>query len=94
MNIFKLKLFCVVLTTQIILFQFGLGANAHYIILELYAQGNILLTDTEFTVLTLLRSHRCVSVMLDCLLASLNVFNSIQARLSISSHKCLLLSEF
>lgn len=43
---------------RIILFQFGLGANAHYIILELYAQGNILLTDTEFTVLTLLRSHR------------------------------------
>ncbi|KAH6833059.1 zinc knuckle family protein [Perilla frutescens var. hirtella] len=43
---------------RIILFQFGLGANAHYVILELYAQGNILLTDTEFTVLTLLRSHR------------------------------------
>ncbi|XVF38928.1 hypothetical protein REPUB_Repub20aG0144800 [Reevesia pubescens] len=43
---------------RIILFQFGLGANAHYVILELYAQGNILLTDSEFTVLTLLRSHR------------------------------------
>ncbi|XP_020596156.1 nuclear export mediator factor Nemf-like, partial [Phalaenopsis equestris] len=42
----------------IILFQFGLGANAHYIILELYAQGNIILTDSEFTVMTLLRSHR------------------------------------
>ncbi|XP_020582235.1 LOW QUALITY PROTEIN: nuclear export mediator factor NEMF homolog [Phalaenopsis equestris] len=40
------------------LFQFGLGANAHYIILELYAQGNIILTDSEFTVMTLLRSHR------------------------------------
>ncbi|KAG0482581.1 hypothetical protein HPP92_010665, partial [Vanilla planifolia] len=38
---------------RIILFQFGLGANAHYIILELYAQGNILLTDHEFTVMTL-----------------------------------------
>lgn len=45
---------------QIILFQFGLGANAHYVILELYAQGNILLTDSEFMVLTLLRSHRLV----------------------------------
>ncbi|CAK9187603.1 unnamed protein product [Ilex paraguariensis] len=45
---------------RIILFQFGLGANAHYIILELYAQGNILLTDSEFMVLTLLRSHRLV----------------------------------
>ncbi|KAH7678565.1 Zinc finger CCHC-type protein [Dioscorea alata] len=43
---------------RIILFQFGLGANAHYVILELYAQGNILLTDSEYTVLTLLRSHR------------------------------------
>lgn len=45
---------------QIVLFQFGLGANAHYVILELYAQGNIILTDSEFTVLTLLRSHRYV----------------------------------
>ncbi|GMP57207.1 hypothetical protein CsSME_00021384 [Camellia sinensis var. sinensis] len=43
---------------RIILFQFGLGANAHYVILELYAQGNIVLTDSEFMVLTLLRSHR------------------------------------
>ncbi|KAG8372834.1 hypothetical protein BUALT_Bualt12G0108200 [Buddleja alternifolia] len=43
---------------RIILFQFGLGVNAHYIILELYAQGNIILTDSELTVLTLLRSHR------------------------------------
>ncbi|KAL2506853.1 zinc knuckle (CCHC-type) family protein [Abeliophyllum distichum] len=43
---------------RIILFQFGLGVNAHYVILELYAQGNILLTDSEYTVLTLLRSHR------------------------------------
>ncbi|KAJ3681327.1 hypothetical protein LUZ60_015816 [Juncus effusus] len=43
---------------RIVLFQFGLGENAHYIILELYAQGNILLTDSEYTVMTLLRSHR------------------------------------
>ncbi|KAF9677179.1 hypothetical protein SADUNF_Sadunf08G0081000 [Salix dunnii] len=43
---------------RIIMFQFGLGANAHYVILELYAQGNILLADSEFMVLTLLRSHR------------------------------------
>lgn len=43
---------------RIILFQFGLGINTHYVILELYAQGNIILTDFEFTVLTLLRSHR------------------------------------
>ncbi|GAA0144785.1 hypothetical protein LIER_05139 [Lithospermum erythrorhizon] len=43
---------------RIIVFQFGLGINAHYVILELYAQGNIILTDPDFTVLTLLRSHR------------------------------------
>ncbi|KAH1041272.1 hypothetical protein GLYMA_09G031900v4 [Glycine max] len=43
---------------RIILFQFGLGENANYVILELYAQGNILLTDSTFTVMTLLRSHR------------------------------------
>ncbi|GJY74468.1 nuclear export mediator factor NEMF isoform X1 [Tanacetum coccineum] len=43
---------------RIILFQFGVGANAYYIILELYAQGNIILTDPDFMVLTLLRSHR------------------------------------
>nr|GEW13837.1 nuclear export mediator factor NEMF [Tanacetum cinerariifolium] len=43
---------------RIILFQYGVGANAYYIILELYAQGNIILTDPDFMVLTLLRSHR------------------------------------
>ncbi|XP_030508734.2 uncharacterized protein LOC115723399 [Cannabis sativa] len=43
---------------RIVLFQFGLGASAYYVILELYAQGNIILADSDFTVLTLLRSHR------------------------------------
>lgn len=43
---------------RIIVFQFGLGENANYVILELYAQGNILLTDSNFVVMTLLRSHR------------------------------------
>lgn len=50
--------FC--LWCQIIVFQFGLGANAHYVILELYAQGNIILTDSEYMIMTLLRSHRFV----------------------------------
>lgn len=53
-------LFFTLTSLQIILFQFGLGTNAHYVILELYAQGNILLTDSDFMVLTLLRSHRLV----------------------------------
>lgn len=39
-------------------FQFGLGDQAHHLIFELYASGNILLTDAEYNVLTLLRSHR------------------------------------
>ncbi|WOG83458.1 hypothetical protein DCAR_0102633 [Daucus carota subsp. sativus] len=43
---------------RIVLFQFGLGANTHYVLLELYAHGNIILTDSDFMVLTLLRSHR------------------------------------
>ncbi|ERN03282.1 nuclear export mediator factor NEMF [Amborella trichopoda] len=43
---------------RVIVFQFGLGSNAHYVILELYAQGNILLTDSDYVVMTLLRSHR------------------------------------
>lgn len=43
---------------RIIVFQFGRDANANYIILELYAQGNIILTDSEYMVMTLLRSHR------------------------------------
>ncbi|PNY12696.1 nuclear export mediator factor NEMF-like protein, partial [Trifolium pratense] len=43
---------------RIVLFQFGLGENANYVILELYAQGNVILTDSSFTVMTLLRSHR------------------------------------
>ncbi|XP_068333314.1 uncharacterized protein [Pyrus communis] len=43
---------------RIVLFQFGLGENAYYVILELYAQGNVILADSDFMVMTLLRSHR------------------------------------
>ncbi|BBG93031.1 zinc knuckle CCHC-type family protein [Prunus dulcis] len=32
---------------RIVLFQFGLGANAYYVILELYAQGNVILADSD-----------------------------------------------
>ncbi|CAK9218060.1 unnamed protein product [Sphagnum troendelagicum] len=38
--------------------QFGMGEGAHHILLELYAQGNLLLTDADYNVLTLLRTHR------------------------------------
>lgn len=43
---------------RVVDFQFGVGENAHHIILELYAQGNLILTDANYTVLTLLRTHR------------------------------------
>jgi predicted ribosome quality control (RQC) complex YloA/Tae2 family protein len=43
---------------QMIDLQFGMGEGTHHIILELYALGNILLTDGDYNVLTLLRTHR------------------------------------
>ncbi|MCO5552035.1 hypothetical protein L7F22_005544 [Adiantum nelumboides] len=43
---------------RVVDFQFGLGEGAYHIILELYAQGNLLLTDSSYNVLTLLRTHR------------------------------------
>lgn len=58
---------------QIIVFQFGLGANAHYVILELYAQGNIILTDSEYMIMTLLRSHRLLFQFLPLKPSALNV---------------------
>jgi predicted ribosome quality control (RQC) complex YloA/Tae2 family protein len=43
---------------RVVDFRFGSGAYAHHIILELYAQGNILLTDGEYRILALLRTHK------------------------------------
>lgn len=42
---------------RVVLFQFGVGAAKHAIILELYAKGNIILTDGNYNILALLRSH-------------------------------------
>ena len=39
-------------------FTFGGGDTECHIIVELYSQGNIVLTDKNYTVLTLLRTHR------------------------------------
>jgi hypothetical protein len=47
------------LGNQVVDLQFGMGEGAHHILLELYAQGNLLLTDADYNVLTLLRTHRC-----------------------------------
>ena len=38
--------------------QFGKGEFAFHILIELYAAGNVILTDHEYTILSLLRSHK------------------------------------
>ena len=43
---------------RIVDFTIGSGPATHHLILELYSQGNVVLTDAEYKVLTLLRSHR------------------------------------
>jgi predicted ribosome quality control (RQC) complex YloA/Tae2 family protein len=45
------------LTDRVILMQFGSGASRHSLILELYAKGNLILTNAEYSILALLRSH-------------------------------------
>lgn len=37
---------------------FGRGENAYHILVELYASGNVILTDSEYVILSLLRSHK------------------------------------
>lgn len=43
---------------RIVRLTFGTGEKEYHVILEFYAQGNIMLTDHTYQVLTLLRSHR------------------------------------
>lgn len=43
---------------RVVDFRFGSGTYAHHIILELYAQGNIILCDGEYRILALLRTHQ------------------------------------
>ena len=38
--------------------QFGKGEHAYHILVELYAAGNVILTDHEYMILSLLRSHK------------------------------------
>jgi len=42
---------------RVIDLQFGKEENAMHILVELYAQGNIILTDHSYTILSLLRSY-------------------------------------
>lgn len=44
-------------TDRVALFQFGAGPSKHCIILELYSKGNLILTDGNYNILALLRSH-------------------------------------
>ena len=37
---------------------FGKGEAAYHILVELYASGNVILTDHSYTILSLLRSHK------------------------------------
>ena len=37
---------------------FGKGEASYHILVELYASGNVILTDHEYTILSLLRSHK------------------------------------
>eukprot|EP00877_Chromochloris_zofingiensis_P000091 jgi/Chrzof1/10082/Cz04g26130.t1 len=43
---------------RVVDFVFGTGDNTYHLILEMYAQGNVILTNHTYEVLTLLRSHR------------------------------------
>lgn len=43
---------------RVIDLTFGRGDSTHHILVELYASGNVILTDNEYTILSLLRSHK------------------------------------
>ena len=43
---------------RVIDLTFGKGESAYHILVELYASGNVILTDNEYTILSLLRSHK------------------------------------
>ena len=42
---------------RVVDFRFGAGGSAHHLVLELYAQGNLILTDAGYRILALLRTH-------------------------------------
>lgn len=43
---------------RVIDLKFGYGENAYHLVLELYGQGNIILTDYNYEIVSLLRSHQ------------------------------------
>ena len=44
-------------TDRVVLIQCGVGHYKHTIIIEFYAKGNLIITDSSYTVIALLRSH-------------------------------------
>ncbi len=44
-------------TDRVVIFTFGTNENAFHVILELYAGGNVILTDHTFCILSLLRMY-------------------------------------
>lgn len=42
---------------RVVVLSFGTDAFANHLILELYAQGNIILTDNNFKIIQCIRSH-------------------------------------
>ncbi|CAM9948491.1 unnamed protein product, partial [Phaeothamnion confervicola] len=44
-------------TDRVVDFKFGSGDTCHHLLLELYAAGNIILTDSKYEILNLLRVH-------------------------------------
>ena len=44
-------------TDRVVLLQFGINEKAVYVIIEMYAKGNIVVTDAEWRIQLLLRSH-------------------------------------
>lgn len=42
---------------RVIDLTFGKGEASYHILVELYASGNVILTDSEYTILSLLRTH-------------------------------------
>jgi hypothetical protein len=59
------------------MFQFGSGETAYFVILELYAGGNVVLTDCYYVVLNVLRTH---SKDMDALIRVGRVYPGLEAK--------------
>jgi predicted ribosome quality control (RQC) complex YloA/Tae2 family protein len=53
------------LLDRVVDLRFGSGEASHHIILELYSQGNIILTDRDYVILALIREHQYIPTPTD-----------------------------